>query len=313
MAPEIHQRTRGSLWELIRRQHGVVTASQLQEFGFKPEAIRHRLRTGRLHRLHPGVFAAGRPNLTVRGQWMAAVHACGAQAVLSHSSAAALWKMRDVTAGPIHISVPRHVSCRPAGIAAHRRAVLAPADVTCHHGIPVTRPITTLVDIAGLIPSGQLEAAVNEADKLDLVDPESLRVALDDLPRRPGIAVLRQMLDRHTFALTDSALERLFLPIVRQAALPKPQTGCVVNGFKTDFYWPELGLVVETDGLRYHRTPAQQASDRLRDQAHAAAGLVPLRFTHAQVRFDAPYVLATLGAVRSRLNAATSSATSASS
>ena len=61
-----------------------------------------------------------------------------------------------------------------------------------------------------------------------------------------------------------------------------------VNGFRVDFSRLELGLVVETDGLRYHRTPAQQAKDRLRDQRHAAAGLTPLRFTHAQVAFENP-------------------------
>ena len=72
--------------------------------------------------------------------------------------------------------------------------------------------------------------------------------------------------------------------------------------------------MVETDGLRYHRTPAHQAHDRVRDQAHAASGLTALRFTHAQVRFDPGYVRATLAAVvRSKLSAATSSATSASS
>ena len=59
----------------------------------------------------------------------------------------------------------------------------------------------------------------------------------------------------------------------------------------------ELGLVVETDGLRYHRTPAQQSRDRLRDQAHAAAGLTPLRFSHAQVRYDPAHVRMTLMAV----------------
>jgi very-short-patch-repair endonuclease len=76
-----------------------------------------------------------------------------------------------------------------------------------------------------------------------------------------------------------------------------------VNGFKVDFYWPELGLVVETDGLRYHRTPAQQARDRFRDQAHATAGLTPLRFTHAQVRFEPGHVQATLIAVAHRRRA----------
>jgi very-short-patch-repair endonuclease len=75
-----------------------------------------------------------------------------------------------------------------------------------------------------------------------------------------------------------------------------------VNGFVVDFYWPDLGLVVETDGLRYHRTPAQQARDRLRDQVHLAAGMTPLRFTHAQVRFEPEYVERILASVVCRLD-----------
>jgi very-short-patch-repair endonuclease len=71
-----------------------------------------------------------------------------------------------------------------------------------------------------------------------------------------------------------------------------------LNGFKVDFYWPELRLVVETDGLKYHRTPAQQARDRVRDQAHTAAGLTQLRFTHAQVAFEAGHVESVLRRVR---------------
>src|SRR4051794_12349880 len=73
-----------------------------------------------------------------------------------------------------------------------------------------------------------------------------------------------------------------------RAGLPRPQTQIYLNGFRVDFYWPDLGLVVETDGLRYHRTPQQQARDRLRDQAHAASGLTPLRFTHAQADTTPP-------------------------
>ena len=80
-----------------------------------------------------------------------------------------------------------------------------------------------------------------------------------------------------------------------------PETGAWVNGFKVDFYWPDLGLVVETDGLRYHRTPGQQARDRVRDQAHLAAALTPLRFTQAQVRFEPAQVERTLRKVAHRL------------
>jgi very-short-patch-repair endonuclease len=46
--------------------------------------------------------------------------------------------------------------------------------------------------------------------------------------------------------------------------------------------------------LRYHRTPAEQARDRVRDQTHTAAGLTHLRFTHDQIRFEPAYVVATL-------------------
>jgi hypothetical protein len=118
---------------------------------------------------------------------------------------------------------------------------------------------------------------------------------------QPGVAVLRTLLDRRTFVLTYSELERYFLPVVRRVGLPLPETGLILNGFEVDFFWPDLGLVIETDGLRYHRTPAQQARDRLRDQAHTAAGLTPLRFTHAQIRFEREYVIETVELVVERL------------
>jgi very-short-patch-repair endonuclease len=233
---------------------------------------------------------------------MAAVLSCGPEAALSHESAAALWGIRKQSLVEIDVSVPARVRHRRAGIRVHRRSTLDPPDVGRCRGITVTQPICTLVDLAARLPAAQLEAAVNEADKLGLVDPEALRAGLDERAGRRGVPALRALLDRRTFTLTDSELERRFLPIARWAGLGKPETGRRVNGFKTDFYWPELGLIVETDGLRYHRTPAQQTKDRVRDQAHAAVGLTTLRFTHAQVAHEADHVEATLSAVGRRLS-----------
>jgi very-short-patch-repair endonuclease len=232
---------------------------------------------------------------------MAAVLACGPESMLSHESAAALWNIRQVRTRSVEISVPAHVDPRPSGIVVHRRTTLRSDDLATHRGIPVTNPICTLVDVAYRLPRTQLEAAVNEADKQDLADPETLRSALPAYAGRRGVAALRQLLDRRTFVLTDSDLERRFLPIARKAGLPLPKTRQYVNGFKVDFYWPELGLVVETDGLRYHRTPAQQATDKVRDQEHLAAGLTPVRFTHEQVRYEPERVRSTLAAVAARL------------
>jgi very-short-patch-repair endonuclease len=230
---------------------------------------------------------------------MAAVLACGPQALLSHRSAAALWGLRDEAGGrPIDVSVPATTHRRHPGIRTHRRADLRPAE---RHRIPVTDPVATIVDIAPLLSRDDLEGAVNEADRLDLIDPDALREALDQLTSRPGLAKTRSVLDRRTFTVTDTHLERLFLPIARRAGLPPPLTQVYVNGFRVDFHWPDLGLVVETDGLQTHRTPAQQAKDRVRDQAHAAAGLTPLRFTRAQVRFEPEYVERILTEVVRRL------------
>jgi very-short-patch-repair endonuclease len=230
---------------------------------------------------------------------MAAVLSCGLDAVLSNGSAAALWGI-GVERGRIEITVGTSSRRRQPGVVAHRR-ILGAADWTTRDGIPVTCPVRTLVDLASQLDRASLERAINEADKLDLVDPEALRAALDAYREQPGIVRLREVLDRRTFRLTDSELERRFLPLVADAGLPMPMTRWHVNGFRVDFFWPELWLIVETDGLRYHRTPAQQARDRLRDQAHLAAGFTPLRFTHAQVCYEAPYVRSTLIAVARRL------------
>jgi predicted transcriptional regulator of viral defense system/very-short-patch-repair endonuclease len=287
-------------WKLVERQHGVISRAQLLGLGFSTDAIAHRIAKGRLHPVQRGVYAVGRPELSRHGRWMAAVMSCGEQAVLSHASAALLWGLRQREGRTIEVSVPLHVRRRRPGLTVYRRTLTA-IERTSSEGVPVTTVHRTLLDLAQGLPTDQLEAAINTADKFDLTDPESLRAALDGYASRPGVAALRKVLDRRTFTLTDSELERRFLPLARRAGLPQPLTGRRLNGFKVDFFWPELGLVVETDGLRYHRTPAQQARDRLRDQAHVAAGLTPLRFTHAQVRYEPRYVQRTLVAVARRL------------
>jgi very-short-patch-repair endonuclease len=182
----------------------------------------------------------------------------------------------------------------------HRRSGLAAADRSARDLVPVTSPARTLIDIAVGLEDVRLEALVNEADRRELVNPEALMVACSVNAGQPGVGALRRVLNRQTFRFTDSELERRFLKLVGAAGLPPPLTQVHLNGFRVDFHWPELGLVVETDGLRYHRTPGQQARDRLRDQAHAAKGLVTLRFTHAQVRYDAAHVRRTLLAVTRR-------------
>lgn len=297
MTPKTRQ-----FWSLVREQHGVISRKQLLALGFSPDAIKHRVANGRLHRIRRGVYAVGRPALNDKARWMAGVLACGNGAVLSHSSAAALWRIRVEQRSEVELSLPSQSHREVPGLRIHRRPSLNPLrDLTREYGIPVTTPVQTLIDMSLRLDRPGVERMINEADKYNLVHPPQLRAALDARAGDKGVAKLRFILDRRTFRLTKDELERRFLPLVTKAGLPTPLTGQWVNEFEVDFCWPDLGLVVETDGLRYHRTPAEQARDRLRDQAHTAAGLTPLRFTHEQVRYEPEHVLRILAQTARRL------------
>jgi very-short-patch-repair endonuclease len=288
-------------WRVVRRQHGVITFEQLRDLGLSRHAIRHRVERGRLHPVGRGVYAVGRADLSRHGRWMAAVLRCGEGAVLSHGSAAALLGFGEEVPGWIEISVPSAAMCAQPGLRIHRRPGLRGRDVGFCDRIPVTGPALTLIDLAARHDRMTVERMVDEADRLDLLTPPALRAELEHHPGVRGVARLRTWLDRRTFRLTRSHLERLFLRIVRDLDLPLPETKAWVNGFEVDFLWPGLRLVVETDSLRHHRTPAQQTHDRLRDQAHTAAGYACLRFTHEQVRYEPEHVRAVLGEVARRL------------
>jgi very-short-patch-repair endonuclease/predicted transcriptional regulator of viral defense system len=305
MATKIGAARSAAAWKLARRQHGVLTRQNLTALGFSPSAIRHRLATGRLHRLRNGVYAVGRRGVTREGSWMATVLACGSDAVLSHGSAAALWGI-----GPewrlIEISVRRRSWPRLDGVRVRSRPSLPGHDITFHRGIPVTIPARTILDRAATpISDASLERLVNEADAAEGIDLDApaLRRYCGQRPGEPGIRRLRRLLDPEDFRLSDSELERLFRPLALAAGLRQPLTKVLVNGYEVDFYWPDLALIVEADSLRYHRNAIKQARDLRRDQVHTAAGLTTLRFTHWQVAHEPRHVEAILASSRRHLGA----------
>jgi very-short-patch-repair endonuclease len=234
---------------------------------------------------------------------MAAVLAGGGPGIvaLSHSSAAALLKIGVEQVSAIEVSRRSLTPIRVPGVRVHRRPNLRPGWYGFYEGIPVTSPVQTLIDLATRQGRPAMERSINEADRLKLMRTDDLRKALDAHPGEPGVRRMREILDRRTFRYTRTELERVFIPLAREAGLPLPRTSVYVTGHEVDFHFDELGLVVETDGLTYHRTPAQQAKDRERDQDHSAAGLTQLRFTHAQIKYEPERVVRILRATVSWL------------
>ncbi len=289
MTPSSPHSIAGDAWELARSQHDVIAHWQLRMLGYTQEAIRHRLRTGRLFVLWHGVYAVGRPTVTAHGLWKAATLACGPGSALDGESGLALWDVRSSEGKEIEVAVPGDGGRRRAGIRVRRLGGLAD-QITEVDGIPVLSLPPLFVQLARRVKPGALEAAINEADKKDLIHVEQLRREIEALRGRRGVAALRRVIDRATFRYTDSDLERAMRPIYRAAGLGEPETQVWVNGKLVDFYWPELDFVIETDGGRFHRTAFQQANDRRRDQAHTLAGTAFLRFTHGQIRYERAYV-----------------------
>ena len=285
----------------------MISHEQLVALGYTPAAIKHRIRRGRLFPKARGVYAVGNPNLTRNGQRMVAVLRCGTGAALCSLSAAVHYEMRKWEPREFHVNVPRRRNPRPPRIRVHRRD-LPPHDLREHHGVPITAPLRTLLDCAAALAKPRpIEAMINEADSLDLLCAAEIPTALNAYDGEPGVTLVREIMDRDLFVLTDTELERLFAPIAREAGLGRMLAQVHVNGHRVDFYFPDLNLVVECDSLRYHRTAAKQRNDLLRDQAHAAAGTERVRYTHWQIAHDRAYVIENLRQVALRLRSAASS------
>jgi very-short-patch-repair endonuclease/predicted transcriptional regulator of viral defense system len=266
---------------LAARRHGVVTTEDLAAAGVGPRGIAQRVADGRLRRLHRGVFLVG-PLIGPLTHEMAAVIACGPGAVLSHRSAAALWRIRPAWHGPIEITVAGTQPRTRRGIHVHRSGAL---EATSREGVPVTAPARTLLDIAALVTTRDLGRAVEQAQVLRLVTPHALWSQVGR--GRRGAASLRAVLEaRLEPSLTRSEAEALLLELIRSAGLPAPETNAHLLGHEVDFLWRAAKLVVEVDGFAYHSTREAFERDRRRDARLQAAGYRVVRFTYRQIVSD---------------------------
>ncbi len=287
---------------LAARQYGVVTRAQLRALGLSDSAISGRAATGRLHRVHRGVYAVGHPLLPARGAWMAAVLACGRGAVLSHASAGALWDLRQTASAAIDVTVHRSGRAARHRLRVHRPYALRGDEVTVRHGIPVTTAARTILDLAEVLRERPLERVLDQAEQQRLTDVRSLLALARTRPTHRGARRLLGALATHTpgTTITRSGLEERFLALCRAHAFPVPRVNHRVEGFEVDFLFAAERVVVETDSWRFHGDRESFESDRARDAILAGAGYRTLRFTDDQLTRGAPGVVRALQAVLAR-------------
>ena len=260
----------GRVFTASERQRGLIAVWQMERLGLSADQIRQI--TKQLRRVYRGVYT--QDDLDEMGWLHAAVLAMGPGAALSHASALLLLGLHDNPPAEIHVSVPRGGGRgQREGIVPHRRTTI---ERWRAHGIPVTSPAQSLKDAR--LPPHELYHALDRAANLGY----PLTLPLD--------AVVR--LQRTTRGTTKSPAEAAFVLLCAQRQIPRPLVNHHLNGFETDFHWPEHRLVVEVDGYEFHKEREQFEEDRRRGMIHAAAGYTVIRVSASQVMHTPDLVVA---------------------
>ncbi|HET9198049.1 MAG TPA: DUF559 domain-containing protein [Solirubrobacterales bacterium] len=288
------------LAEVADRQYGLVALWQLPDLD--ENLARQRAKSGSLHRVQQGVYAVGHSQLPRNGHLLAAVLACGPQAVLSHRAAAVLHGLLDGVGSRIDVIAPNRRGRSPAGIAAHRDGTLTARDRKTVDRVPCTGIARTLLDLAAAKDRG-LRHAIRQAEverKFDLGEVVEL---LKRNKGRRGVGRLRLAIADHDPQEQETRLEleRRLLRLFKRAGWPEVNGHLVAHGISMmpDFLWRDARLIVEADSRRVHDTVAAFEKDRRRDQILAAAGYTVIRVTWRQLREEPAELVKTLSTLLS--------------
>lgn len=305
--PTIEYRSPGTtppdarLARYVTARDGVVTIEELRSLGFTDSAVAARVRGGRLHRLHRGVYAVGHPAVSLRGRFRAAVLASGPGTVLAHHSAAAHVRMVRWRERPVEVTTVRGHTRRIAGVRVHRCRSLDARDVTWRDGIPVTTPARTLLDLAATMPERELRRVVRQAQAEDIVAIAQVRAILTRSSGHRGVRALRAVVADGP-APTRSALEDALLDLLDSAGIERPELNprLRVDGatIVPDMLWRGLRLAIEADGAAWHDNKLTREHDAVKQARLEAAGLRVMRVTWAQVVGSPQQTLARIDAAR---------------
>jgi hypothetical protein len=258
---------------LANRQVGHVTRQQLLDLGLPSPTITYWTRNGRFIRVHAGVYAVGHRQHGPIGLAMAAVLACGPDAVLSHDSAAALWGVRKWPTVP-EVTAP-HGHRRP-GIRGHRSQTLTAKDIRRQRNLRVTSPSRTILDIQHRLTDRQLVRAVQELRLHDHLRAAELARLLNQSTRISKLVDPQQK-------PTRSGKEDEFVAFCHDHGLPSPTINTTLFGHEVDAVFEAEKVIVEIDHWDTHNSYKSFESDRERDATAAEHGYLTIRVTTARL------------------------------
>jgi very-short-patch-repair endonuclease len=271
-------------------QHGVVDRRQALECGVTDSTLQRWVADGRLRAVHAGVYRWPAAPDSWYQALVAACLACGPGAVVSHRSAAALWDLGAST-DLVEVTVVRASCPTPAGVVVHRSRDLVSGHCTVRHGVPVTNPLRTLVDLGAVARRWTVEDALDRGLVMKRFTVAAVEWQLHEVarPGRRGCGVLRTVLDDRALgtARPDGLLEPRMARLLRDHGFPPAvfQHPVPVARARLDFGYPEIRLGIEVDGYEVHGTPRAMTADHERQRRLVTAGWTVVRFTwHDVVR-----------------------------
>jgi very-short-patch-repair endonuclease len=277
-------RTHHELAALAARQYGVVTHRQLNELGYSDAAIKRGLASGRFSAWHRGVYAVGHRGLSAHGLCMAAVLFRAPGALISHQSAVWLWGLERKLEIPVHVSVRWRGHSQKA-IGLHHCPALREDDIAETERLPVTGVARTLLDYASEANWLRLGRAVDQADRLELLDLAAVDLITEEVHGHRGrTPLLKAMTIYREKGFTRSGGEKRMLAALADVGVRRPVVNNFIAGYELDFYWEDERFAVELDSWEYHRGRRSFEEDRKRQEELAMAGIETIRITGTRLR-----------------------------
>jgi very-short-patch-repair endonuclease len=288
---------------IAREQRERANRRQLLAAEITDHQIATMVRNGWLQPRYRGVYIVGYAPDGELTRETEALLACPDGGLLGGVSCGAAWRFipSRLAVSVVHITIPGEHRTRHPGIRIHRTYTLDPTrDIRIHAGLPTVSPARALVEIAGTITPRELERGLDDALHSNVVRLTQIRETLTRIgAHRKGAATLNALLTEREddSGLSRSDGELALWDALIASGLPRPQRNAQLHDYEVDFYWRELGVIVEVDSYRHHLRKASFESDRAKDAALEARGLTVLRFTAEQIAEEPLAVIARIAAV----------------
>jgi very-short-patch-repair endonuclease len=276
-------------------QRTLLTPAQLADCGLSPDAIRHRLASGRLHVVFRGVYSMGCGVLPPLAREQAALMALGPHTFLSHRSAASVWGMRKTEPDEVEVSVLGRCCESREGIKVHRIKAIDRRGVRRHEDLWVSSPARAVLEVAAVATRDELVEVIDQGLALRRFTSRDLKNVLARNRGRRGAARLAEVIaDDTAMAISRSRAEKALLRLIREAGLPLPETNVKFGQFEADFVWRKERVIVELDSATYHSGPGVFHRDREKALVFRGAGYDVLRPTRWHVVHEGPRLLVLL-------------------